>query len=205
MKKSKIAMLALCGVLACGSAAGGAYALYTGLSEVSENQFTVKAGKLYETDQDKVGVIEEDQWNPENAKDMMPNQEIPKNPKFTSNAEYDAWCIMKVAVPTEFMKIGGEETGDVYDMVTLKGVDSTNWTLLKSMRSTNDGTDSVYFYGYNTTLSKGQSTSELFTSILVPDISELTNNVTDSVNVSVHLVQAEGYDTISEAFGTLGI
>ena len=198
-------MLALCGMLACGSAAGGAYAVYTGLSEVSENQFTIKAGKLYETDKDKVGEIVEDQWNPENAKGMMPNQEVPKNPKFTSNAEYDAWCIMKVAVPTEIMKIGGESTEQVHDMVTLKGVDRTNWTLLKAQKSTKDGTDSIYYYGYKTTLSKGESTSELFTSILVPDISELSSNVTDTVNVTVHLVQSEGYDTISDAFDTLGV
>lgn len=205
MKKSKIAMLTLCGMLACGSAAGGAYALYTGLSTVSENQFTVKAGKLYETDQSKIGAIEEDLWNPELAKAMMPNQEIAKNPKFISNAEYDAWCIMKVAVPTEIMKIGGEDTEKVYDMVTLQGVDTTNWTLLKSLRSSKDGTDSVYYYGYKTTLSKGEETTELFTSIKVPDISELKSNVTDTVNVSVHLIQSVGFDSIHDAFDILGV
>ena len=198
-------MLALCGILACGGAVGGAYALYTGYSETTENQFTIKAGKLDETNSDKVGVIEEDLWDKTNAEDMMPNQEVAKNPKFISNAEYEAWCIMKVAVPAETMKIGGEETASVYDMVSLEGLDTTNWTLLKEQKSDTAGTDSVYYYGYNTTISKGESTSELFTSIKVPDISELESNVSDTVDVSAQIVQAEGYETIAEAFAVLGI
>lgn len=205
MKKSKLAMLALCGILTCGGAVGGAYALYSGITDTTENQFTVLAGKLNETDDEKVGVIEEDQWNPENAKELMPNQEIPKNPRFISSAEYEAWCIMKVAVPTETMKLGGESTANVYDMVTLEGLDQTNWTLLKSMKSDEDGKDSFYFYGYNESLKKGDETTELFTAIKVPNISELTSNVTDTVGVSVYTVQKEGYDSVYEAFATLGI
>lgn len=198
-------MLALCGVLACGSAAGGAYSLYTAISSISENQFTVKAGKLYETNQDKIGVIEEDKWNPENAKAMVPNQVVAKNPKFISNAEYEAWCIMKVMVPTENMKIGGEDTEKAYELVSLQGVDTENWTYLKSIKSNKAGNDTVYYYGYNVPLEKGDETTELFTSIKVPDISELATNITDTINVSVYLVQSVGYDTIRDAFSTLGV
>lgn len=205
MKKSKIAMLALCGVLACGSAVGGAYSLYTATSTVTENQFTIKAGKLHETNQDKVGVIEEDQWNPENAKAMMPNQVVAKNPKFISSAEYEAWCILKVTVPTENMKIAGESTAKPYELVSLQGIDTENWTSLKTITSSRAGNDSVYYYGYNVPLEKGEETTELFTSIKVPDISELTTNVTDTVNVTAFLVQTVGYDSIEAAFSTLGV
>ncbi len=205
MKKNKIAMLALCGILACGGAAGGAYALYSGSLQATENQFTIKAGKLRETDAAKVGTITEDKWNPENATDLMPNQEIEKNPKFISNAEYEAWCVMKVAIPTEVMKVGGEDTADLYDLVELCGVDTENWTLLEADKSMEDGTDSLYYYGYNHPLSKGEETSELFTSIKVPNISELTATVTDTVNVSAYIVQTEGYTDVEEAFVALGI
>ena len=204
MKKSKIAMLALCGILACGSAAGGAYALYSGISDTMENQFTIKAGKLNETDDSKIGVIEEDLWNPENAKSLMPNQVVPKNPKFISNAEYEAWCIMKVAVPTEIMKLGGEDTATVYDMVTLENLDDDNWILLKEKPSDKDGTDSVYYYGYKKE-KKGDKTTALFTALKVPNISELASNITDSVNISVFTVQTEGYSTIQDAFGMLSV
>ena len=135
----------------------------------------------------------------------MPNQIVPKNPKFVSNVEYDAWCIMKVTVPTEIMKIGGEDTATVYDMVNLYGLDTTNWTLMKALKSSKDGTDSVYYYGYNKTLAKGDETSELFTAIQVPDISELGSNVTDTVNVAVHVIQSAGYPIIQDAFATLGV
>lgn len=205
MKKSKLAVLAMCGMLACGGVVGGAYAYYSGISETTENQFTIKAGKLDETNGEKVGVIEEDLWNPENADDLAPNQEVAKNPKFTSKAEYEAWCIMKVSVPTETMKIGGETTASVYDTVTLEGLDTENWTLLKEQKSNTDGTDSVYYYGYNTTVEKDESTTELFTAIKVPDISELTENFSDTVDVAAHIVQAEGYETVTDAFATLGI
>ena len=205
MKKNKIAMLALCGILACGGAAGGAYALYSGISDTKENQFTIKAGKLNETDDTKIGVIEENLWNPENAKELMPNQLVPKNPKFVSSAEYDAWCIMKVAIPTEIMKIDGEDTATVYDMVTLEGLDESNWTLLKAKKSDKDGTDSLYYYGYKQSLQKGDATSELFTALKVPNISELSSNITDTVDISVFTVQTEGFNTIQDAFQTLGV
>lgn len=205
MKKSKIAMLALCGILACGSAAGGAYALYSGISDTMENQFTIKAGKLNETDDSKIGMIEENLWNPENAKGLMPNQVVPKNPKFISSAEYEAWCIMKVIIPTKTMKVGGEDTASVYDLVNLEGLDTDNWVLLNGKRSNKDGTDSVYYYGYKKALKKGDKTSALFTALKVPDISELASSITESVNVSVFTVQTEGYNTIQDAFVTLGV
>jgi len=198
-------MLAICGILACGSAAGGAYALYSGISDTMENQFTIKAGKLNESDDSKIGEIEEDLWDPENAKDLMPNQVVPKNPKFISSAEYEAWCIMKVMIPTKSMKIGGEDTASVYEMVTLENLDNENWTLLKAKKSDKEGTDSVFYYGYKTSLSKGDETTPLFTAIKVPNISELESNITDTVNVSVYTIQTEGYETIQDAFSTLGV
>jgi len=198
-------MLAICGILACGSAAGGAYALYSGISDTMENQFTIKAGKLNESDDSKIGEIEEDLWDPENAKDLMPNQVVPKNPKFISSAEYEAWCIMKVMIPTKSMKIGGEDTASVYEMVTLENLDNENWTLLKAKKSDKEGTDSVFYYGYKTSLSKGDETTPLLTAIKVPNISELESNITDTVNVSVYTIQTEGYETIQDAFSTLGV
>ena len=205
MKKEKIALLALCGMLVCGGTVGGAYALYTGLSDTTANQFTIKAGKLAESDGDKVGEIEEDKWDAENAGDLMPNSEVEKNPKFISNAEYEAWCIMKVSIPTASMKIGGENTASVYDAVSLKGLDLDNWSLVGEKKSSTVGKNSVYYYGYKTTRAKGEETTELFTSIKVPDISELETNLTDTVDVAVHVVQAEGYETVAQAFAALGI
>lgn len=202
MKKSKLAMLALCGVLTCGGAAGSAYAIYTGLTETTENQFTIVSGKKDEFG-DKVGEITEDKWNPENATGLMPNQEILKNPKFTSNAEYDSWCIMKISIPVASMKIGGAETETACEMISIQGLDRTNWATLKEVKSQTPGTNTVYYYGYRQPLSKGESTSELFTSIKVPDISELTENVTDSVDISAYVVQKVGFSTVKEAFSSL--
>lgn len=205
MKKNKLAVLALCGMLACGGVVGGAYAYYSGISETTENQFTIKAGKQDEVNGDKIGEIEEDKWDPTNAEDLAPNQEVEKNPKFISNAEYEAWCIMKVSIPTETMKVGAETTAAVHDAVTLEGLDTANWTLLKAQKSGTDGTDSVYYYGYNQTVAKNEETTELFTSIKVPDITELEANFVDTVDVSAHIVQAEGYATVTDAFAVLGI
>lgn len=204
MKKSKLAMLALCGVLTCGGAAGGAYAIYTGLTETTQNQFTIVAGKMNEIG-DKVGEITEDKWDPENATGLMPNQEIQKNPKFTSNAEYDAWCIMKVSIPVASMKVDGEETEKICNMVKLQGLDMTNWSLLREVKSEAAGTDAVYYYGYRKPLSKGQSTTELFTSIKVPNVSELLQNVTDTLDISAYVVQKIGFNTVKNAFDSLNL
>lgn len=205
MKKSKLAALALCGILTCGGVVGGAYALYSGMTSTTENTFTIKAGKSNETDEAKIGTITEDKWDPDNADNLGPNQEVEKNPKFTSNAEYEAWCIVKVEIPTVSMKVGTETTAAVHDAVTLEGVDTSGWTKVGEKVSSTAGTNSVYYYGYKTVLNKGDVTSELFTSIKVPDISELSSNLTDSVDVSATIIQAEGYASVDAAFAGLGL
>lgn len=205
MKKSKIAVLALCGLLTCGGAIGGAYALYSGYTQDVENTFTIKAGSSNETDSDKVGAVKEDKWDPDNADDLAPNQIVDKNPVFTSNAEYEAYVIIKVDVPTVIMRLAGETNAAVHDAVTLVDVDYDNWEQLASRVSDTAGTDSVYYFGYLNTLSKGQNTTELFQAIQVPDIDELTDNFTDSVDVSATIIQAEGYDSVSDAFEALGL
>jgi len=108
-------------------------------------------------------------------------------------------------IPTKSMKIGGEDTASVYEMVTLENLDNENWTLLKAKKSDKEGTDSVFYYGYKTSLSKGDETTPLFTAIKVPNISELESHITDTVNVSVYTIQTEGYETIQDAFSTLGV
>lgn len=205
MKKSRIAVLALCGLLTCGGAISGAYALYSGYTQDVENTFTIKAGSSNETDEEKVGSITEDKWDPDNADNLAPNQTVEKNPVFTSNAEYEAWVIVKVEIPTATMKLGDEATASVHDAVTLEGIDTTGWKKVGEEVSSVAGSNSVYYFGYQTALNKGDFTTELFTSIKVPDISELTTNLTDSVDVSATIIQSEGYDTVEDAFAALGL
>lgn len=202
-KKNKVIMLALCGTLTCG--VGGAYALYSGATQETINTFTIKAGKSNETDESKVGSIIEDKWNPDNAENLSPNQLVEKNPQFSSNAEYEAWVIMQVEIPTVAMKIDNDTDYLTHDAVILEGIDTKNWKKLGEKVSSSVGTNSVYYYGYQKKVNKGDVTSELFTGIRVPDIVDLVSNFTDSVDISAAIIQAEGYADIDAAFRGLGL
>ena len=74
-KKTKAAVLA--GAMTLG-AVSGAYAYFSGTAETKSNVFNIVAGQ---SDQkDTAGTILEPGWNPANAVDLEPGQEVTKDP-----------------------------------------------------------------------------------------------------------------------------
>ncbi len=205
MKKQKMAVLALCGALTCGGVIGGAYALFSGNTAATENSFEIVAGAAGETDASKVGYITEDGWDAavdadaNYAKGLMANSTITKDPKFTSNAEYEAYVVMKVDIPAVSMKVGEDATAKVQD-VFVPGTLGTNWALKQSDVATTAGTNSSYYYVYADTLEKNDETSELFQEMTVPNITELAVTLEDTVDVTAYIIQAEGHDSADAAF-----
>lgn len=203
MRKIQKLALAMGCALSVSGIAAGVYAMYSGTTKTTENIYTIKAGAAGETEQEKVGYVTEDKWKAEDATNLGPNQKIPKNPKFTSTAEYELWSIMQVDVPVAEFALGDGQAA-VQDVVTLGGLDLDGWQLLGGITSDDPGLKSTYYYGYKTVLNKNDSTTELFQELQVPNISSLDENYTGSVDVTVHIIQAVGNPTVEDAFKNLG-
>ena len=187
-KKTKAAVLA--GAMTLG-AVSGAYAYFSGTAETKSNVFNIVAGQ---SDQkDTAGTILEPGWNPANAVDLEPGQEVTKDPSLKSNVEYQSWAFLQVEIPAVTAQKKGDLSDQVYDAVVLNGIDGAKWEKIREDIS-----------GLKDPLAPGAETPKLFTSFTVQDFTKL-EAVSDSVNVSGSLIQTTGQPTLDAAAATLGL
>ena len=183
-KKKKVAIAAAALLCAGVIGVGGAYAYFSGQSEVVENQFTYVAGE-----QDKEGIVQivEPDWNPENAKNLEPGETLAKDPYVHSDAEYESWVAMKVVIP----KVNGDAPDTTEAFINLDW-NTTDYTLL----ATEDNADAVvYYYGYNTKLAAKADTSKLFTTMEFNKFTKIVEAGSGSVDVSAAVIQSIDPDT----------
>lgn len=189
-KKKKVAIAAAALALVGLIGVGGAYAYFSGQSKVVENQFSYVAG---EQDKDGIITIVEPEWNPEDAKDLEPAEQLTKDPYVHSDAEYEAFVAMKVVMP----KIDGEVAEGVDTTEAFINLDwnTTDYTLL-AKEDTADAV--VYYYGYNTKLAAKSDTSKLFTTMEFNKFTKIAEAGSDSVDVSAAVIQSIDPDTGDE-------
>lgn len=90
-KKKAVVAGTLAGALCIGCMAGS-LAYFTGTDQVT-NEFDIDEGL-----EDKV-TVEEPSWCPEFAKDVVPTQQVAKDPKVLNESTIPAWMFAKVTVP----------------------------------------------------------------------------------------------------------
>lgn len=140
-------------------AVSGAYAYFSGTAETKSNVFNIVAGQ---SDQkDTAGTILEPGWNPANAVDLEPGQEVTKDPSLKSNVEYQSWAFLQVEIPAVTAQKKGDLSDQVYDAVVLNGIDGAKWEKIREDISGEPGTDSVYIYGLKDPLAPGAETPKL--------------------------------------------
>lgn len=196
-KKIKVTMLTAALAM---SVIGGAYSYYSGTAKQVQNTFNIVAGQK---DQANAGTIVELNWNQEKAKDLQPGQTVKKDPKVTSNVDYESWVFMKVEVPTLTAQKSGDTTDKVYDAVTFSK--NSGWTEIKSTPSTKAGTNSVYIYGYDTKLAAHDTTTTLFDSFTVQDFTKVATPLSDSIDISGTFIQTTGNATLDDAAQALNL
>lgn len=197
-KKIKVTMLTAALAM---SVIGGAYSYYSGTAKQVQNNFNIVAGQANQID--NAGTVQEPNWNQEKAKDLQPGQTVKKDPKVTSNVDYESWVFMKVEVPTLTAQKSGDTTDKVYDAVTFSK--NSGWTEIKSTPSTKAGTNSVYIYGYDTKLAAHGTTTTLFDSFTVQDFTKVAAGLTDSIDISASLIQTTGNATLDAAAQALNL
>ena len=196
MKLNKKNVVVLTGLLGAATIAG-TVAYYSGFTEIEENQFNIVAGQKGESG---TGTILEPNWDPDSTNALQPNMTVPKDPQLKSDAAYDTWVFMRVEMPTVSAQVEGEDAETVHDAFNY--VVNEGWELIEvenSGQSDTAGTDSVYIYAYTKPLAPGETTPSLFDEMTVPDYIKLSENLTDSVDISAAMIQMEGFTTYSEA------
>jgi predicted ribosomally synthesized peptide with SipW-like signal peptide len=181
--KRKILAVALMVCVLVLSAVTGTLAWLTDSTEAVENTFLF-------------GKVEVTLNSPETIPDtIVPGNKVPKTADVTvSTDSVNAWVFVKVDVPAEFKVQAGIANPVVINYQVGSGVDQ--WTLL-------DATNNVY--GYNSIMTRGNTTSDLFTEIgfdsgLSSEQVLTMNGKTISARAAA--VQAEGVNSLNDAWST---
>lgn len=128
MRKSKKQLLRT--LIACGlvvSVAAGGTVAYLTDAETATNTFTI--GRV-QIDLEEPGYPGNDS---DEVKNIVPNQEIVKDPQIENTGNNDALTFLRVEVPQEMFTDGDDGTGaqKKQDLFRLKGV-SDQWELLRT-------------------------------------------------------------------------
>lgn len=203
MRKSKKQLLRA--LIACGlvvSVAAGGTVAYLTDAETATNTFTVGKVKI---DLEEPGYPGNDS---DEVKNIIPNQEIVKDPQIENTGNNDALVFLRVEVPQETFTDEDDGTGEQkkQDLFRLKGV-SDQWELLRT--ETVAGEDgkakTSYVYGYKKPLGKGATTDKLFRKVQMKNAveSDLSGNVEDIV-VTACAIQATDIPDVSLTPGSDG-
>lgn len=168
MKKNRKAVLigagALCGLLAAGSTV----AYLTDKDEIS-NQFTVGRVEIEG---------KEPNYTPDpggKTEDIVPTEEIAKDPQITNTGKNDAYVYMDVSIPIAKVitvdEQGKRQNGGVAKETELFAMNqlSNQWTLMYQKRVENS---MVYTYSYNEILAPEKTTVPLFESVTFANVVE---------------------------------
>ena len=206
MRKSKKQLLRT--LMACGlvvSVAAGGTVAYLTDAETATNTFTVGKVKI---DLEEPGYPGNDS---DEVKNIIPNQEIEKDPQIENTGNNDALVFLRVEVPQETFTDEDDGTWEQkkQDLFKLKGI-SDQWELLRTETTTDaDGkAKTSYVYGYKKALAKGSTTDKLFQKVQLKNAveSDLRGNVEDII-VTACAIQAtdiQDVDLTPGSDGTLG-
>ena len=205
MRKSKKQLLRA--LIACGlvvSVAAGGTVAYLTDAETATNTFTVGKVKI---DLEEPGYPGNDS---DEVKNIVPNQEIVKDPQIENTGNNDALVFLRVEVPQEtFAELdAGNNVGEkkLQDLFKLKNV-SDQWELLRTETVTGEGgkAKTSYVYGYKKTLGKGATTDKLFQKVQMKNAveSDLSGNVEDII-VTACAIQATDIQNVNLTPGSDG-
>ena len=149
--KKKIALFTAAAAASAALLIGGTYAYLTDY-DAATNEFTVG----------KVDIeLEEPTWDPKINTDIIPAQEINKDPQITNKGTNEAFVYLEVSVPMQKL-ITADEAGNRIDaalieLFTFKA--DKSWTKMDSYVK---GSNKVYLYSYNNILKPSEKTTALF-------------------------------------------
>ena len=200
LKKQLLRTMIACGLVV--AVAAGSTVAYLTDAETATNTFTI--GRV-QIDLEEPGYPGNDS---DEVKNIVPNQEIVKDPQIENTGNNDALAFLRVEVPQEMFTDGDDGTGaqKKQDLFRLKGV-SDQWELLRTETVTgeNGKAKTSYVYGYKKTLGKGATTDKLFQKVQMKNAveSDLSGNVEDII-VTACAIQATDIPNVNLTPGSDG-
>lgn len=158
------------------------------------------------TNQFTVGNVEvnltEPNWNPENATNITPKKEIPKNPIVTNVGVNDAYAFLSVTVPKSNVKTANDDgtlnESRLQELFTYRI--NNNWREVKVVNS-NDKSEHIYAYVGSDNkmkkLSPNEATNSLFDNVKFINIVEGQLN-SNNLEIPVEVLAIQIADLGSE-------
>lgn len=200
-KKKVLATAAAC-VLVSAMAAGGTFAYLTD-SEGAVNTFTVGKVQVDLTEPNFPGNDSEE------VKDLVPNEEVAKNPKVTNTGVNDALIFMTVEVPVREVTLaaadgtkGDKGPTELFWFKTAEDTRGTfanhfntaDWMQLteKETHGTVDGSTTTYVFAYRRAVAAESQTASLFDKVQLKNIieNEVTPGAAQDIKVRTYAIQA---------------
>lgn len=181
-----------------------AAALAIGASGASLAWFTgrdVKENKLSIAQNLNIRVVEP-AWDPENAKSIVPNQHIPKDPRIENlSDEFSGWMVVEIRVPTAVVSVFDEGEQKVLDPARtplFSFVADPQWTLLQQFE---DGDEDVYRFGWPETIPALGQTPPIFEEVVVANLAEAQGQSgSKTITATGYGIQSEGLSNIATAW-----
>ena len=204
MKKSKkqLVAAAAAGLMVLSMGAYGSIAYLTD-NEAATNTFTVGKVQIDLTEPNYPGNDDDE------PKDLVPNQEVAKDPMVTNTGVNDAIVFATVTVPVKNVTVvaddGTRGTKSPTELFWFKDADDTagthvnhfntnDWMELaaKETYGTADGSATTYVFVYKTALAADAKTSPLFDKVQLKNImeNEVTAGEDQKVHVRAYAIQA---------------
>lgn len=204
MKKSKkqLAAAAAAGLMILSMGAYGSMAYLTD-NEAATNTFTVGKVQIDLTEPNYPGNDDEE------PKDLVPNQEVAKDPKVTNTGVNDAIVFAAVTVPVKNVTVvaddGTKGTKSPTELFWFKAADDTasthgnnfntsDWIELTSKETygTADDSETTYIFAYRTALAADAETSPLFDKVQLKNImeNEVASGEDQRIHVRAYAIQA---------------
>lgn len=189
-----VAACALLGVMAL----GGTMAYLTDQGSVT-NTFTVGQVEIDLTEPDYPGN------NTPDVENLVPNEEVPKNPLVTNTGTTDAIVFMTVEVPRANVTLAADDgtkgTKEIQDLFWMKEAENlpgthenqfdAGWMELVDKGTVSD-TVSRYVFAYRTAVAGNEQTEPLFDKVQLKNVieNELTSGEAQNVEIRAYAIQA---------------
>ena len=188
-KRAIVALLCLAAL-----AIGGVFAYLTA-TDTAVNKLSL-ATKL------DIEVVEPN-WNPDNAVDLLPTEEVAKDPAIHNKTDKEMWVFADVVIPTKNIVVadesGHKQPQAVTDLFTYDE-NAAYWTLQDTIMEDDKVT---YRYAYNQVLDGDATTPSIFDTIKVCNYVDEqidTASAAQEIIINGYAIQKEGFDTYNDAF-----
>mgnify|MGYP000015427929 FL=1 len=198
-KKTLVVTSALCALLAV----GGTVAYFTDRDD-AVNKIDIGQVKIDLTEPEwDASPDDNGDTIPDDVEDVVPTQEITKDPMVTNKGVNDAYIYVSVSFPKENIytaNTDGTKNAKAVTQLFTPGAIGADWTLLSS--DTSDAKVNTYVYGYNKVVAPTASTSKLFETVTFCNAIEgqgLENTV-QNINVKAFGIQSDNTGTMKGAY-----